>query len=160
MLNIVKTAVKNDGVIGSVSKLLKLSSNFSDSAKKRAQRPSPKGESAGSEDELQQDQSRDADIDNDTVFRKKSIHIKSDDEATPNEDCFSSESFAGELKNTISAASGPSEVSLNGIEGDAVPKRRSISVKSHDEDIPPIVKNMMTMDDSSDAPPLTGKEPG
>ncbi|MEI7824795.1 MAG: hypothetical protein WCI01_05810 [Chlorobiaceae bacterium] len=160
VLNIVKTAVKNDGVIGSVSKLLKLSSNFSDSAKKRAQRPSPKGESAGSEDELQQDQSRDADIDNDTVFRKRSIHIKSDDEATPNEDCFSSESFAGELKNTISAASGPSEVSLNGMEGDAVPKRRSISVKSHDEDIPPIVKNMMTMDDSSDAPPLTGKEPG
>ncbi len=160
VINIVKTAVKNDGVIGSVSKLLKLSSNFSDSAKKRTQRPSPKGENAGSEDELPQDHSSDDYDDNDPVFRKKSIHIKSDDEATPNDDCFSSDSFAGELKNTISAASAPSDASLDEPEGDAAPKRRSISVKALDEDIPSIVKNMMSTDDSSDAPPLTGKEPG
>ena len=39
VINIVKTAVKNDGVIGSVGKLLRLSSNFSDSSKKRGQTP-------------------------------------------------------------------------------------------------------------------------
>ena len=33
------------------------------------------------------------------------------------------------------------------LRADAVPKRKSITVKSLDEDVPSIVKNMMSMDD-------------
>ena len=149
VINIVKTAVKNDGVIGSVSKLLRLSSNSGDSTKRRPQRSSSKMDNAGSEDEHSQVPSRDDSVDNDPVYRKKSIQIKSDDDATPNDDCFSSDSFASELKNTISAASQPSKSSLDDLEGDAAPKRKSITIKSLDEDIPPIVKDMMGTDDFS-----------
>jgi hypothetical protein len=148
VLNIVKTAVKNDGVIGSVGKLLRLSSSFSDTGKRRVQRPSPKMDNAGSDDQMPRNQSRDADEDNEPVFKRKSIHIKSDDLATSNDDCFSSDPFAGELKNTISAASAQSTVKIDDLEADAIPKRKSIMVKSLDEEIPSIVKNMMDTDDS------------
>ena len=147
VLNIVKTAVKNDGVIGSVGKLLRLSSSFSDTSKRKVQRPSAKAENAGSDEEFPRAQTRDADEDNDRMFRKRSISIKSNDDATPNDDCFSSDPFAGELSNTISAASAQSNVRIDDLEGDTAPKRKSIAVKSLDEEIPSIVK-MMTTDDS------------
>jgi hypothetical protein len=157
VINIVKTAVKNDGVIGSVGKLLRLSSSFGDTTKKRAQRSSPKVENGWSDNESQQSRQRGADDDNDHMFRKKSIQIKSDDDVTPNDDCFSSDPFLGELKNTVSGASVESGVRLDDLEGEAVSKRKSIMVKSADENIPSIVKTMMSMDDSQGAAESTKK---
>lgn len=147
VLNIVKTAVKNDGVIGSVGKLLRLSSTFSDASKRRSPRSSSKGDNGGSEDELPRVQSRDAYADDDSAFKRKSIHIKTDDDATPNDDCFSSDTLSGDLRNTISAASAPSTVRVDDHGGDTAPKRKSILVKSLDEDVPSIVKNMMDTGD-------------
>jgi hypothetical protein len=145
VINIVKTAVKNDGVIGSVGKLLRLSSSFGESSKKRGQRSSSRGDNAASDVDSSKDHQRDAGDDNERAFKRKSIHITSDDDATLNDDCFSSDSSAGVVKNTLSGASG---VRAGDLESDAAPKRRSITVKSLDENIPSIVKNMMSTDDS------------
>ena len=171
VLNIVKTAVKNDGVIGSVGKLLRLSSSFGENAKKRAQRPSPKMDDGGSDDELSQekahDRSRDADDDHERHFRRKSIQIKSDDEVTPNDDCFSSDISSVESKNRASEPSLDAEVRVEGLEADAVPKRKTITIKTLEEEVPAIVKNMMSLDESPvekesapDTTRLTGREPG
>ncbi len=171
VLNIVKTAVKNDGMIGSVSKLLRLSSSFGESARKRAQRPSPKEDTACSDDELlhdqSSDQSNDADDDNERHFRRKSIQIKSDDDATPNEDCFSSVLPSDGPKEELSELYEESGVKEEGLEADVVPRRKSIAIKALEGEIPAIVKNMMSLDDSPgeeegapDSACPTGKEPG
>ncbi len=171
VINIVKTAVKNDGVIGSVGKLLRLSSSFGESAKKRAPRPSPKVDNASSDDELLHDQSpsqtHDADDDNERYFRRKSIQIKTDDDATPNDDCFSTVSSSDDIIEREVEPSVESEVNEEALEADVVPKRKSITIKSLEEDVPAIVKNMMGPDDSRgeeegapDSACLTGKEPG
>ncbi len=149
VINIVKTAVKNDGVIGSVGKLLRLSSSFGETSKKRAQRPSPKVDSAGSDDDLLPDKSRDAD--DDRMFKRKNIHISSNDEATLNEDCFSSDPSPVAQHNTVSAASGESVLGVGELQGDTGQKRKNITVKALDEEIPSIVKNMMSTDDSQSA---------
>jgi hypothetical protein len=146
VINIVKTAVKNDGVIGSVGKLLRLSSSLGESSKKRGPRPSPKEDNAGSDVDSSKDYRRDA-VDDDRPFKRKSIHITSDDEATLNDDCFSTNPSSGEVKNMVSGASGFRE---GDPAGDSVPKRKSITVKSTDENIPSIVKNMMSTDDSGE----------
>ena len=165
VLNIVKTAVKNDGVIGSVGKLLRLSSSFSENAKKRPQRPAPKTDDGGSDDEVQQEKAYDADGGNEPRIRKKSIQIKSDDDATPNADCFSSDFFPGEPKNEVSRPSVKADVGVDEL-ADAVLKRKTIIVKTLEEEVPAIVKNMMSLDDSPDEEEgtpdatLTGKEPG
>ncbi len=167
VLNIVKTAVKNDGVIGSVGKLLRLSSSFGENAKKRAQRPSPKMDEGGSDDELSKEKAQDTDDDNERHFRRKSIQIKSDDDVTPNNDCFSSEISPVEQKNGVSEPSVEVEERVDGLEADAVPKRKTITVKTLEEEVPAIVKNMMSLDDTPvekegapDATRLTGQEPG
>ncbi len=171
VINIVKTAVKNDGMIGSVSKLLRLSSSFSESSKKKAPRPSPKVDTTGLDDELLHDQppgqSHDEDDDTDRHFRRKSIQIKSDDDVTPNDDCFSSALSSNESAEGGAEPSVESGVKEDGLEGDGVPKRKTITITSHDGEIPSIVKNMMSLDDSPgdeegapDSARLTDKEPG
>jgi hypothetical protein len=151
VINIVKTAVKNDGVIGSVGKLIRLSSSFSDTSKKRSQRSSPKSDNTGSDDDSSSNRKREFVDDNDSTFRRKSIHITTDDNATQNDDCFSSDTSSGGLKNTVSSASRESGVRGDSSEGDAGSKRKKIAIKSVDETVPSIVKNMMSTDDSHNA---------
>ncbi len=166
VLNIVKTAVKNDGVIGSVGKLLRLSSSFSENARKRPQRSSPKMDDAGSDDEVRQEKAHDADEGDEPRIRKKSIQIKSDDDATPNADCFSSDFFPGEPKTGIAEPSVQADVRVDD-QTDVAPKRKTITIKTLEEEVPAIVKNMMSLDDSPDeeegapdATHLTDREPG
>ena len=56
---------------------------------------------------------------------------------------------------------------MRDLDADDAPKRKSITVKSLDENVPSIVKNMMSLDDSPgdeegapDSARLTDKEPG
>ena len=148
VLNIVKTAVRNDGMIGSVSKLMKLSSSFAGGGKKSSQRSSSRAGSAESNDDVQKKERRTADEGNESTFRKKSIHITSDDEATQNDDCFGNDT-AVKPKNTLSSASAKTFKSADDVDGDNAPKRKKITISSNEEDILPIVKNMMSMDDFS-----------
>ena len=152
VINIVKTAVKNDGVIGSVGKLLRLSSSFGDPSKKKGQRSSSKAGHSGSDGDASRNQQRDGGDDDDRAFKRKSIHITTDDDATLNDDCFSSDPFSGESGgesgSTVSAASAEPVRRARDFEDNAAPKRKSITVKSLDENVPSIVKNMMEMDDS------------
>ena len=145
VLNIVKTAVRNDGMIGSVSKLMKLSSSFAGGGKKSSQRSSSRAGSAESNDDVPKKERRTADEGNENTFRKKSIHITSDDEATLNDDCFGNESSV-KPKNTFSSASAKTFKSSDDVDDDTAPKRKKITVTSDDEEMLPIVRNMMSMD--------------
>ena len=149
VINIVKTAVKNDGMIGSVGKLLRLSSSFGENSKRRTQRPSPKGDHVEASDDLNQTRRRNADDSDDTSFKRKSIHITSDDDMTLNADCFGSNDAKSE-DDKGSVVFGEKKLKEDDFEG--VSARKNIKIKSLDENIPSIVKNMMSMDDISSKP--------
>ena len=153
VINIVKTAVRNDGMIGSVGKLLRLSSSFGETSKRRTQRPSPKADHTEANDDLTKARRRNADDGDDNSFKRKSIHITSDDEMTLNADCFGSNDARSE-KDKGSVVSGEKKLKEDNLE--AVPTRKNITIKSLDENIPSIVKNMMSMDDISSKSVDTG----
>jgi hypothetical protein len=154
LINIVKTAVRNDGMIGSVGKLLRLSSSFGETSKRRAQRSSPKGDNAESNEELPRSRQRNTGDDSDTAPKRKSVHITSDDDTTLNDNCFNSNDEGSE-KGTGSVASAGKKRIVDDLEG--VATRKNITIKSLDENIPSIVKNMMSMDDISSNPVVPGE---
>ncbi len=155
VINIVKTAVRNDGMIGSVGKLLRLSSSFGDTTKRRPQRPSSKADNAESSNGAPHARRRDDSYGDDATPKRKSIHIKSDDDATLNDDCFSSLESCSE-KDTHPMPSSKNTRIADEFEGGVVPARKNIAIKSVDENIPSIVKNMMSMDDVSSTPAASG----
>ena len=144
VINIVKTAVKNDGMIGSVSKLLKLSNSFGDGSKRKGERSASKTGNSGGRTGASSATERDFRDDDDSSARKK-IKIKSDDAATLNDDCFSSASSEVD-RNT---ASTKNMRMVNDSEEATAPRKR-ISVQSADDDMSSLVKNMMSMDDSTE----------
>ena len=147
VLNIVKTAVRNDGMIGSVNKLMKLTSSFGGGGKKSAQKSSSRTGVHDSNDDLPKNQQRRrVDDDSESTVRRKSIHIKSDDEATLNDDCFGND-IGGRQENTISAASAKNMKIMGDVDEDAAPKRKKLTIKTDDESTPSLVKKMMSMDD-------------
>jgi hypothetical protein len=148
VLNIIKTAVRNDGMIGSVSKLMKLSSSFGGGGKKSAPKSPSRSGAAESNDDVPRNQRRRGDDDNEGGPRRKSLRIKSDDEATLNDDCFGND-VVGKPENTVSAASARKMKIVDDVEEDAAPQRKKISIKASEESTPSIVKSMMSMDDFS-----------
>ena len=149
VLNIVKTAVRNDGMIGSVGKLIKLSSSFASSspAKKRSQtRSSASSGNVPPSDDVPQEKPRDAVDDLENASRRKKIHITSDDDATLNDDCFNSE-ISDALNKMDSSVAADKRERVDNLVGESAPRHKNIVVKSFDESVPSLVKNMMSMDD-------------
>ncbi len=149
VINIVKTAVRNDGMIGSVGKLLRLSSSFGETSKRRPQRPSSKADNAESNEESPRARQRQGDNNSDTAPKRKSIHITSDDDTTLNDNCFNSDDEGSENDTGSVASSGKKRITE---EPEGAPARKRISIKSLDANVPSIVKNMMSMDDISSKP--------
>ncbi|MFZ4524533.1 MAG: hypothetical protein ACOYOE_03045 [Chlorobium sp.] len=154
VINIVKTAVRNDGMIGSVGKLLRLSSNFGETSKRRTQRSSPKADNAESNEDLPRARHRNGGDDSDTTPKRKSIHITSDDDTTLNDNCFNSDD-GGSKNDAGSVASSGKKRIVDDLEGASTRKR--ITIKSFDENVPSIVKNMMSMDDFSSKSETSGE---
>jgi len=146
VLNIVKTAVRNDGMIGSVGKLIKLSSNFVGGGKKSPQKQSSRTDSNESNDD-RKNQRHGFDDDSESTFKRKSIHIKTDDEATLNDDCFGND-VSGKRNNKSSVAPADKMKSPYDFDDTDVPKRKKITITAPEEGTPSIVKNMMKTDDS------------
>lgn len=151
VINIVKTAVRNDGVIGSVGKLLRLSTSFADNTKRRGQRSAAKPGNSESRMDSSHSRQRDFSDDDDSLVKKK-IKIKSDDPETLNDDCFSStDSASASAKRRGSAASVKKNLMGDELfEESAVPARKSILIQTVDDDMSDLVKNMMSMDNFSE----------
>ncbi len=146
VINIVKTAVRNDGVIGSVGKLLRLSASFGESSKRRGQRSASR--TGNSESRTDSSESRPRDFSDDDSLVKKKINIHSDDEATLNDDCFSSADSDFEKKRASAASAKMTR--RDDFEESAIPSRKSISIQTSEDELSPLVKNMMNMDDFSE----------
>jgi len=146
VINIVKTAVRNDGMISSVGKLLRLSTSFSDNPKRRGQRPAPRSGASDSRTESTPSRDRDFSDDSDSFSGRKKIKIKSDDEATLNDDCFTTlDSCFENERAPVSPSRKARRVDELG-ESD-IPTRKSISIQSLDDGMPSLVKKMMSGDD-------------
>ena len=149
VINLVKTAVRNDGMIGSVGKLLRLSSNFGETSKKRVQRAAQKGDNAESGERGSNTRQHDSADPYDTLPKRKSIHIKSDDDVTNAFDGFSDVDLFSDNDTLSVPSDGRKKQVKDQHETAAVPTRKSIAIKSVDENIPSLVKNMMSMDNVS-----------
>jgi hypothetical protein len=149
VINIVKTAVRNDGVIGSVGKLLRLSNSFGENQKRRRQRSAAKTGNSESRTDPSQSSQRDF-SDDDDFSGKKKIKINCDDDATQNDDCFSSTDRGFEKKRS-SEASSKMTLPVDDLQESNIPARKSISIQTSDEEVSALVKNMMSMDDFSES---------
>jgi hypothetical protein len=146
IMNIIKTAVRNDGMIGSVTKLMKLSSSFGGAPKKNSQKSSS---NSGSAKESSRGERRDPFDDDDSAGQRKKIKISSDDEATRNGDCFGFEGSSGKA-NTVSSASGKkSGSSFADLDDEDMPQRKKVTITSLEDSQPAIVKHMMNLDGST-----------
>jgi hypothetical protein len=133
-------------MIGSVSKIMKLSSSFGGGGKKSAQKNSSKTSATESNDDSPKNQRRDVDDDSDGTTRRKKLHIKSDDEATLNDDCFGHD-VTGRQESSVSSASSKKMKIVDDV--DDAPARKKITIKAPEESVPSIVKSMMSTDDFS-----------
>ncbi|MEI6848136.1 MAG: hypothetical protein WCK32_08940 [Chlorobiaceae bacterium] len=132
IMNIIKTAVRNDGVIGSVGKLIKLSSSFGGAQKNKTQKSSP---NAGGFNNDSSKNDRGTFFDNEPTTRRRKIKIDSDDT------CFGNELSIEKPPN----ASVPSDVkncSFDGFDDDTTTKRKTISITTQEESPLSIVKQM------------------
>ncbi len=160
VLNIIKTAVRNDGVLGSVGKLVKLSSSFGGSPKKATQRSSQRADSSLNHDDSGQNGSRERFSDEESGFRKKRVHIKNDDEVASGDDCFGSNG-SETLQNPVSAASEKRHPVVDDRADDGAPKRKKISITAAEEETTALVRNMSMTDDvalEAPAPVITEPE--
>lgn len=145
VMNIVKTAVRNDGMIGSVSKLIKLSSNFGSSGKKKtAQRPAQRPASGAPASQKEKDNSFD---DFDSPVRKKKIQIKNDSESSFSRDFFSDD-MTMDLPESGSDSPEKRRPVIEDMDDADTPKRKKISVKASEDHMSSLVKDMMDMDDT------------
>lgn len=148
VLNIVKTAVKNDGVLGSVSKLMKLSSTFGgDSHNKKRSSSSPQQSSGHNEQTNSSSKRRDEAFDDD-MPKRKSINIKREENISTPFDSFN------ELDLSFDDIPSPPPVKkreLDNSEGTKITPRKPIVIKADEDTIPSIVKTM----NASDSPLLS-----
>lgn len=135
VMNIIKTAVKNDGVIGSVGKLLKLSSTFGEPPRKRSQRPSSRSGASDSRHDAAPPKARGYGDDDDSGATRKKIKIKADDASVP------AGTFAPDPEPPRDVSSPADETGYG---------RKRISIQNDDDEMSDLVKNMMGGDDVPD----------
>jgi hypothetical protein len=145
VMNIVKTAVRNDGMFGSVGKLIKISSNLTAPPKKKTAKPSPKSAHSGA-DETPQHERYDTDDDFDRPVRRKKITIKNDEPLPMHPDIFSIDE--DDVKPVRESRPQPKAGRDDADNEDiGAVRRKKISVKAPEEEAPDLVKHMMSMDD-------------
>ncbi len=146
VMNLVKTAVRNDGMFGSVGKLIKISSNFAAPPKKKTAKPAPKGSPSASDEPFAGNR-HNPDDDFDQPVKRKKITIKNDEPHPMYPDVFGSDDDevkpAVEPKPVTRAVRNESDVAESG-----TVRRKKISVKAPEEEMPDLVRHMMDMDDS------------
>uniref|UniRef100_Q3AU29 Uncharacterized protein n=1 Tax=Chlorobium chlorochromatii (strain CaD3) TaxID=340177 RepID=Q3AU29_CHLCH len=142
VLNLVKTAVKNDGVLGSVSKLMKLSSTFGGDNNSKRRSSSSQQASGRSEQGSASSKRRNESFDDD-MPKRKSIHIKQEDDEVILPDCFS----GLDLPFEESAPPTPAKKrEAEEISGTKISPRKPIVIKADEDAIPSIVKTMSASD--------------
>jgi hypothetical protein len=146
VMNIVKTAVRNDGMFGSVSKLIKISSSFASQPKKKQAKSSPKSSQSSPDDLLHHDRA-DADDDFDRPLRRKKITIRNDETRPMHPGIFDTEEEDVKLVRESRPAASPGPADDDFDESHGV-RRKKISVKAPEEDVPALVRHMMNMDDA------------
>jgi len=141
VMTAITTAVRNDGVLGSIGKMLKLTTGFG-SYKKQ---PARNERRSRSDDTGSQERRSSFDEDNDTsTIRRKKISIKEDAGSS------SSGMFTGGLPDDEGLPFPEERVRKSDASGDSdsggIVKRKKISIKADDSSASPLVRDMMAMD--------------
>lgn len=142
VMTAITTAVRNDGVLGSIGKMLKLTTGFGSDKKQpsRNERRSRSDNAGGQE----RRPSFDEDDDSSTIRRKK-ISIKDDDAGSSSSGMFT----AGIRDDEVLPRSGErvrKSADSGDDDSDNVVKRKKISIKADDSSASALVRDMMAMD--------------
>jgi hypothetical protein len=144
------TAVRNDGVLGSISKILKLTTNFGGGGRKSPEKQSSRENRQGGDDAGSRNRNTasfdDGEEDSSTIRRKK-IRIKDDSEER---DAYSTPSFRSVPDDEGLPVPGKDSRGQRAFDDDSEPgvRRKKISIKADVDDMPVLVRDMMTMDKS------------
>jgi len=143
VMTAITTAVRNDGVLGSIGKMLKLTTGFG-SDKKQPSRNDRRNrtDNAGAREERRP--SFDEDDDSSTIRRKK-ISIKDDDAGSSSSGMFTGGHSDDEGLPLPEERRGKSAVSVDD-DSDNVVKRKKISIKTEESSASALVRDMMAMD--------------
>ena len=146
VMNVIKTAVENDGILGSVGKIIKLTGIGSP---KKA--PSRSGASSAPEDRSSRQQrspvSQD-DSDMDTTVRRRKISVRDDDE---HPDIFADEasSHTGQAATETAPLSGSRRQPIeDDDDADLAPRRKKLSIKTEGDVENDIARKLMSYDES------------
>ncbi|MBV5328059.1 MAG: hypothetical protein JZU65_10540 [Chlorobium sp.] len=148
VMSALTTAVRNDGVLGSISKILKLTTNFGGGGRKSQQKQSlreNRQEGADGSSRRRNAASFDEDGDDSSTIRRKKIRIK-DDSVVP--DPFSTPSFRSRPNEESKPVPRKDSTAQGAFDDDSEPeiRRKKISIKADAADMPILVRDMMVMD--------------
>lgn len=148
VMNAIKTAVSNDGIIGSVGKIIKLTSGIGGGGKKSSKQESH-GDSSAKRD---RGSARRDDSDDDSIIRRRKISVRDDNDTPGGFDPFSDEAPARDSRDDQPAKAArrplPDEDDLG-----TAPARKKLSIKMEDDRSSDIARKLMSYDeDERDQP--------
>jgi hypothetical protein len=155
VMNAIKTAVSNDGIIGSVGKIIKLTSGIGGGKK-----PSKPEQSASHNDSASRQDRRSArqdDDDDDSTIRRRKISVRDDNDTPGGFDPFRD----AEPARANNADEAPSPAARRPMpddddDFDPAPRRKKLSIKMDDDGGSDIARKLMSYDESErDQPPVS-----
>lgn len=160
VMTAITTAVRNDGVLGSIGKMLKLTTGFgSGGGKKQPSRHASENDRHGRDADSSRGDRRSSfdDEDDSSTIRRKKITIK-DDSSPRGSGMFSGDlpddeglPLPGERSSRNTASDKDEEVGI---------KRKKISIKADDSSASALVRDMMAMDTPPSEATLSAVQPG
>ncbi len=147
VMNAIKTAVTNDGLIGSFGKIIKLTSGIGGGKKpSRSEQPSSQDDASSRQ---QRGSSRQEDPDDDSTIRRRKISVRDDNDQPGGFDPFRDEepskaSRAGRDDSPSASA----RRSMPDDDIDDAPRRKKLSIKTEEDGSSDIARKLMSYDES------------
>jgi hypothetical protein len=147
VMNAIKTAVSNDGLIGSVGKIIKLTSGIGGGKKpSRSEQASSRDDSSSRQ---QRGSSRQDDSDDDSTIRRRKISVRDDNDQPGGFDPFRDEETS---RPTRTARDDSPDASarrpMPDDDDDDTPRRKKLSIKAEDDGSSDIARKLMSYDES------------
>jgi hypothetical protein len=150
VMTAIKTAVANDGILGSVGKIIKLTSGIGGGGGKKSSRPESSASGDGSSRQ-NRNSSRHDDDDDDLTIRRRKISVRDDSDVPGGYDPFSDVEPAASAPRSVpeeTAPASPRRPTPFDSEDDSAPRRKKLSIKTEDDAADEIARKLMSYDES------------
>jgi hypothetical protein len=147
VMNAIKTAVSNDGLIGSVGKIIKLTSGIGGG--KKSSKPEQSSSRDDSSSRQQRGSARQDDSDDDSTIRRRKISVRDDNDQPGGFDPFRDEEPARQTRaGRDDSPAAPARRPMPDDDVDDAPRRKKLSIKTEDDGSSDIARKLMSYDES------------